>query len=145
MGKLYLFCLICSEHLMADWLSEKSRKFPFKTRSNIVQYSFQFAFVFLNASDGVLKEKFWITLIRLGFLRVVFSGETPTSYFKRNYSNINITLCRCYRTVPSAIWEIFSEFFIFCNLFHEPLGEWNNSKIWETRKIFANIARGNVR
>ena len=29
----------------------------------------------------------------------------------------------CYRTVPSAIWEIFSEFLIFCNLFHEPLGE----------------------
>ena len=29
----------------------------------------------------------------------------------------------CYRTVPSAIWEIFSEFHIFCNLFHEPLGE----------------------
>ena len=29
----------------------------------------------------------------------------------------------CYRMVPSAIWEIFSEFFIFCNLFHEPLGE----------------------
>ena len=39
----------------------------------------------------------------------------------------------------------FSEFLRFCNLFHEPLGEWNNSKTWETRKIFANIARGNVR
>ena len=50
----------------------------------------------------------------------------------------------CHRTVPSTIWEIFSEFLIFCNLFQEPLGEWNNSKIWETRKIFANIARGNV-
>ena len=22
----------------------------------------------------------------------------------------------CYRTVPSAIWEIFSEFLMFCNL-----------------------------
>ena len=32
-------------------------------------------------------------------------------------------LSSCYRTVPSAIWEIFSEFLIFCNLFHEPLGE----------------------
>ena len=29
----------------------------------------------------------------------------------------------CYCTVPSAIWETFSEFIIFCNLFHEPLGE----------------------
>ena len=32
-------------------------------------------------------------------------------------------LCSRYRTVWSAIWEIFSEFLIFCNLFHEPLGE----------------------
>ena len=24
--------------------------------------------------------------------------------------------CSCYRTVPSAIWEIFSEFLMFCNL-----------------------------
>ena len=55
------------------------------------------------------------------------------------------TISSCYRTVPSAIWEIFSEFLIFWNLFHEPLGEINSSKIWETRKIFANIARGNVR
>ena len=31
------------------------------------------------------------------------------------------------------------------NLFHEPLGEWSNSKIWEMRKIFANIAQSNVR
>ena len=44
-----------------------------------------------------------------------------------------------YRTVPVAIWEIFSEFVIFCKLSHEPLGKRNNSKIWETRKIFANI------
>ena len=47
----------------------------------------------------------------------------------------------CYRTVQSAIWLIFSEFLIFCNFFHESLGESNNSKIWETRKILANIAR----
>ena len=32
---------------------------------------------------------------------------------------------------------------LFCNLFHKPLGEWNNSKIWETRKTFTNIAWGN--
>ena len=28
--------------------------------------------------------------------------------------------------------------FMFCKLFHESLDEWNNSKIWETSKIFAN-------
>ena len=31
--------------------------------------------------------------------------------------------CSCYHTVPSAIWEIFFAFLIFCNLFHELLGE----------------------
>ena len=29
----------------------------------------------------------------------------------------------CYRTVPSAIWKVFSEFLIFSNLFHELLGK----------------------
>ena len=49
-------------------------------------------------------------------------------------------LSSCYRTVPSAIWEILSGFLIFCNSFRGPLGERNNSKIRETRKIFSNIA-----
>ena len=60
-------------------------------------------------------------------------------------SNNHYTISTCYRTLLSAIWEIFSEFLIFYNLFHESLGEWNNSKIWEMRKIFANIAQGIVR
>ena len=55
-----------------------------------------------------------------------------------------IILSRCYRTVQSAIWEIFSERLMFCN-FRRRLGEWNNSKTWETRIIFANIERGNLR
>ena len=38
--------------------------------------------------------------------------------------NVSNALSSCYRTVPSAMWEIFSKFLIFCNLFHEPLGEW---------------------
>ena len=58
---------------------------------------------------------------------------------KRSFQ-ISLYITSCYRTLPSAIWEIFSYFLIFCNLFHGPLGERNNSKIWETRKIFANIA-----
>ena len=36
---------------------------------------------------------------------------------------ISVIISSCYLTVLSAIWEIFSEFLIFCNLFHEPLGE----------------------
>ena len=31
-------------------------------------------------------------------------------------------ICSCDRMMPSAIWEIFSQFLICCNLFHEPLG-----------------------
>ena len=55
-----------------------------------------------------------------------------------------VKICSCYRTVLRAIWQIFSGFFMFCNLFHEPLAEWSNSKIWETRTIIANIARSNM-
>ena len=51
----------------------------------------------------------------------------------------NQKICSCYHTVPGAICGIFSEFLIFCNLFYEPLGEWNTSKIWEKRKIIAYI------
>ena len=46
-----------------------------------------------------------------------------------NDKRYTITISSYYRTVPNAIWEIFSEFLIFCKLFHEPLGERNNSKI----------------
>ena len=42
---------------------------------------------------------------------------------------------------PCALWEIFSEFLIFCNVFHEPFGELNNGKIRETKKISATILR----
>ena len=56
-----------------------------------------------------------------------------------------LTVSSCYLTAPSAIWDIFSDFLIFRNFFHEPLGKWNNSKIWEARKIFVYIAQGKVR
>ena len=76
----------------------------------------------------------------------IHSDPCPTSKMETNHhtssniwgASLNLALSSCYRTVPSATWEIFSEFLIFCNLFR------NNSKIWETRKIFPNIARGNV-
>ena len=64
-------------------------------------------------------------------------------YIKSKISIISLTITlywnigTSYRTVPSPIREIFSEFLIFWNL-----GEWNSSKIWETWKIFANIVRG---
>ena len=53
-------------------------------------------------------------------------------------------ICSCYLTVSNAVFEIFSMFLIFCNLFHDNLDDWSNIKIWETRKIFANV-RGRSR
>ena len=53
-------------------------------------------------------------------------------------------ICSCYRTVLNIIRVIFSELLMFCDLFQELLDKWNNSKIWETRKTFANIAQDNV-
>ena len=39
-------------------------------------------------------------------------------------TNLRKTLiCSFYRTVLSGIWEIFYEFFIFCNLFDKPSGK----------------------
>lgn len=62
------------------------------------------------------------------------------------HSAINIASCNkyLYGTLPTAIWKILSQFLMFCNLFQEPLDERSNSKIWETRKIFANIPQGNL-
>ena len=49
-------------------------------------------------------------------------------FFKKNLEIIVVVIALC---------EIFSEFLIFCNMFREPLGEWN-SDIWDTKKLFAN-------
>ena len=55
-----------------------------------------------------------------------------------------VCACLCLSLVPSTIWEIFSEFATFCDLFYDPIYERHNSKIYETKKIFANIARSIV-
>ena len=43
-----------------------------------------------------------------------------------------------YRTVPSTIWAVFSEFLIFCQRIYELLSQWISSKIfmWQTREIW---------
>ena len=38
--------------------------------------------------------------------------------------------------------KYYANFVIFYDLFHQRLGEWNNSKKWETSEIFLNIAQG---
>lgn len=50
-------------------------------------------------------------------------------------------ICISYPRMRSAKWQIFYEFLMFSNLFHKPLDEWNNDKIWETSKVFANITQ----
>ena len=52
-----------------------------------------------------------------------------------------LTISSCSHTMPSAIWEIFSEFLTFCNIFKEPLGEWKNRKTYEARKIIAKYEK----
>ena len=41
--------------------------------------------------------------------------------------------------------QYFPSFSYFADLFHEPLGEWNKSKIWEARKILVILCEINVR
>ena len=44
----------------------------------------------------------------------------------KNLPNINqtfLSICNSYYMVPSTTWAIFSEFLIFADLFHHPLGE----------------------
>ena len=40
--------------------------------------------------------------------------------------------------------QYFPSFLYFANLFHEPLGKWNKSKIWQMRKILAILCKINV-
>ena len=54
------------------------------------------------------------------------------------------TKCTNYDTVPRAIQQIFSEILKICNLFYEPLGEWNNSKIMRNEGNTCRIA-GSIR
>ena len=84
---------------------------------------------------------FWSFEI-LKFQKSEFGKFIPNFPLKHVITSTN-NISSCYRTVPSAIWKIPSKFLTFCCLFHEPLSERNNRKLWETRNIFANIARGN--
>ena len=44
-----------------------------------------------------------------------------------------------FRTLPSLRRQLLYKVLI-CELFQEPLGERNNNKVWETSKIFDNMA-----
>ena len=69
-----------------------------------------------------------------------------TLYRKRKfiYCFIRYNNSSCYRTLPSAIWQIFRDFLINCNLHNEPSDQWNDNQIWERKEIFVNIALGNA-
>ena len=90
-----------------------------------------------NVAQGVSKLKTKATVkpniiyIRASFINSETTALLHLTSFIEGMTNIGFHM---------SIWEIFSEFFRFCNSFQEPLGEGNNIKIRETRKIFANIA-----
>ena len=74
----------------------------------------------INFSKLTRCDLFWATCkdILLSEIRllIIYNYHIPFTLKSNSISS-------CYRTVPSAVWEILSEFLIFCNLFHEPLGE----------------------
>ena len=73
-------------------------------------------------------EKFMLCMMRLRLGipvidladRFQISKTTAADTFLDVPDILFVKICSCYCTLPSAIWEIFSEFLIFCNLFHEP-------------------------
>ena len=68
---------------------------------------------------------------------------TPLGHSDCRYFFV-LTISTSYHTPPSTIWSIFSKFLIFCDLFHDPLGEWNNSKIWKAITIFTILYKVKV-
>ena len=73
--------------------------------------------------ENMNSEVGWFTLFLVLVACLSFAYQKRTSY----------------RTVPSEIWQIFSKFVISCSLLQEPSGEWNKTKVWETREIFVII------
>ena len=70
----------------------------------------------------------YVTKYTTGYL-IPENSSRYTNYAKTissvSRSSVDLNYLRsCYRTVLGAIWEIFSEFFMFCNLFHKSLGEY---------------------
>ena len=70
-----------------------------------------------------------------GFFFFFFITRIKSYKFKTFRKMFFWKICTSYRTAPSVMWQLFSDFLIFCNLFYELLCAWNNSKLWETREI----------
>ena len=71
------------------------------------------------------------------FFFVHISLSSASKSLKDNHLGISYD----YGTVSSAIWQIFYEILIFCNLLHEPWGKWNKNEIWEASKILIIVIR----
>ena len=134
--------------------------------SHLICSANQMTFFYMKCNTGMkwVKRKCWKYLcfipkkdkyIRTYFIRIMAQhllllliciSPKHWNYFKWTFMLDCLThnlIRSCYRTVLSATWKIFSECLVFCNLFFEPLGRWNNGKARETRKIFVNIERNN--
>ena len=61
-------------------------------------------------------------------IQIIFVPITVNNNIVKTTQNIHKKINSCYRTVRRAIWEISPEFVIFCNFFHESVGELNDNK-----------------
>ena len=90
--------------------------------------------VIISFKNQKLRKRIFYSVYRTIFVALstrVQNVETESTITSILYSSrpirlqifCTLAISNSYRTVPSTIWRIFSEFLIFCNLFHEPLGE----------------------
>ena len=77
------------------------------------------------------------------FLKYLIVFSQPFLAFKHLFIGLCsvIVVFLTYALVIARFWVQYGQYFpscsYFADLFHEPLGEWNKNKIWETRKILA--------
>ena len=110
-------------------------------------------FVVRSCHPGVFLTEAYLEQNPVEYLRGKFFAKIVKccSFLHKNRETtlVSQSECRCfyvpvistsYRTVPSGIRHIFSEFFVFCSLFYVSLSE-----IWESREIFVILHKAAVR
>ena len=71
------------------------------------------------------------------------------TFKKDQYSFWFLVLCLKHFLTGEIVWlcvpvilRLQVQYDKYCDLFNEQLGEWSNSEMWETRKIFTNTTQG---
>ena len=144
---LFLEVLYTKTSLFQDHLRTNKMSKTFFTKRNLVRYYYSlcvytFSLYVVSFIPGVPTKFLYLYFWKCHILPPKTKLQHAGNWRRKDMILLGEKMiCSCYPTVQSAKWLMFSEFLIFCKLFHKTLGEWNNSKIWETRKILANIAR----